>query len=121
MTNEERHWLAGLLEGEACFSVQRRPEGPRAYLRIHMIDRDVIEQAAKLMGKGSVWSPDPPSHRHTRPRFATQRTGRAAQEIMKDLYLLLGKRRRAQIDAVLHECDPNGNRYTAAVARKEED
>lgn len=112
MNARDRYWLAGLLEGEACFTVQRRPEGPRAFMRLHMIDRDVIDRVATLLGGRSVWSPDPPSHRHTQPRFATQVSGKAAQDLMVDLRPLLGARRQAKIDAILAECDPAGNRYT---------
>lgn len=46
MTEIETAWLAGILEGEGCFYFKRTP-----MVKLSMTDEDVVERAAKLVGK----------------------------------------------------------------------
>lgn len=47
MTNEEAAWLAGILEGEACFDfADSAKKFPR--IRISMTDKDVIQRVKSL-------------------------------------------------------------------------
>jgi len=48
-TKEEIAWLAGVLEGEACFDLNRGdPRYPR--MRIEMTDRDVLVRIKQILG-----------------------------------------------------------------------
>lgn len=45
-------WLAGLLEGEGCFSVRQDGQRRSPKVLINMTDKDVIERVAALVGSG---------------------------------------------------------------------
>ncbi len=53
MTTEEAAWLAGVLEGEGCFDLNR---GDSRYprVRVEMTDRDIIVRIKALVGGGSI-------------------------------------------------------------------
>lgn len=98
MRTEDIHWLAGLIEGEACFSPTQTPQGkvyPR--LPLGMKDHDVLLRAARLLGK----YPRQWENHKTKPFYMLQVSGRRAVEWMMTLYPLLGRRRQAQIFHVL--------------------
>lgn len=50
ISKEEIAWLAGLLEGEACFGYQNPKEKRWPEVRIEMTDKDIIERAQSLTG-----------------------------------------------------------------------
>lgn len=62
MTKVEIGWLAGLFEGEGSFYVNTIRKNGKTYkypaAAIKMTDRDVVEKAYQLFGKGNI--------RHTR-------------------------------------------------------
>ena len=103
LSTDERDaaWLAGLLEGEGCFTVTRA--GGLAYpvVSIHMTERSVIERVARLFdAPGKVWV-EQPRRVDWRTTYATALTGKAAAGLMTRLGPLMGQRRRAAIDAAL--------------------
>lgn len=97
----DRHWLAGLLEGEGSFA----PGPPRApswaHMYLQMCDRDVVERAAGVMGARSVWSNSRGAERGWRPIHGFTVGGEAAVTLMRSLRPLMGERRQAQIDRAL--------------------
>lgn len=64
MTEIEVAWLAGLLEGEGSFGLDTRAlhkykvstAPPAPYIKISMVDKDVIERVAVLVNKNSFFS-----------------------------------------------------------------
>ena len=52
MTELELHWLAGLLEGEGCFTVYKPEKNnyPVCAIQIAMTDKDVMDRVHKLIG-----------------------------------------------------------------------
>jgi hypothetical protein len=59
MTEVEIAWLAGLLEGEGCFSVTQRLEHNRLTTRVSVVlvmtDEDVVYRAQALTGLGRLY------------------------------------------------------------------
>lgn len=102
--NNDLHWLAGLLEGEAWFGVAKTRARNKVYLhpRIDLAttDEDIVRRAAKILG----------THCRSRARkgnykqvYQTIVYSTRALTWMKRLFPLLGKRRRAQIAAVIKQ------------------
>jgi hypothetical protein len=87
-------WLAGLLEGEGYFAfISDRPR-----ITISMTDRDVIEEAAKLMGDPKIYLTKRPDKKDI---FTIRISGYRAIGIMYQVLPFMKKRRTAQIFAVL--------------------
>lgn len=61
MTPEETAWVAGILEGEGCFSLTKRKSTAGEYYSFAMVlkmtDRDVVEKAFGLWGAGRFGGP----------------------------------------------------------------
>lgn len=97
------HWLAGLLEGEGCFS---STEGYPSIM-VKMVDRDVIERAQAILrpvvfrnGGNDVRGYGP--YDDTRQRqYVAKIAGRRAAGWMMTLYPLMGGRRQARIRNLL--------------------
>lgn len=98
-------WLAGLLEGEGCFSVRvRMGKGgfwilPR--ISLAMTDEDVVRRAHAMLAPKTKITIRPPAGRSKLTAFTVQASGRRAAAWMMTLYPLMGKRRRAKIRAIL--------------------
>jgi hypothetical protein len=99
-------WLAGLLEGEGTFAIQR-DSTEIAYPRISltMCDRATVERAARLMGAPSVTRKEPRDPDWSVSYFAAI-TGHQAATWMHQIRGLMGARRRASIDAALASYHP---------------
>lgn len=91
-------WIAGLLEGEGCFTWSQHA----AHIRLAMTDEDVVARAARILGTTSLRS-RPPGARGKRRVYLTQLCGRRAIGWMLTLYPLLALRRRERIRTVLAE------------------
>lgn len=103
LTNEDAHWLAGLLEGEGSFlhGPPSKPNTPR--IRVEMTDRDVIQRAARLMEVRSIHR----GHRHPelgwKPSYSIMLKGVRSVRMMLALRPLMGELRREQIDRALRD------------------
>ncbi len=96
MSDLELAWLAGLLEGEGCFSLHRRsPE-----IRLQMTDRDVVERVALLFGGRRVTA-GKPRNWGKQTVFTTSTQGDSAVQIMRAIRPHMGERRGARIDELL--------------------
>ena len=108
LTPIEVAWLAGLLEGEGCFTTRgnkttRWANGdPKLYPRIvvAMTDRDVVARAAELMG-----SYEPKIGRRKPPQQDMWWTelGKGAEvlDIMEQVLPLMGERRSKRIKELM--------------------
>jgi len=99
-------WLAGLLEGEGCFSTPSPGAPCRIY--IQMTDQDVMEKVGRLVNR-RVGRNHPPSHRDRgwKPTYRVVINGRPARTWMLRLYPFMGARRREKIDQILQNFDHN--------------
>lgn len=86
------YWLAGLLEGEGCFS-QHRHASPRLF--VGMTDEDTILRAQKIMGCGTISKPKRRRSHHKQMWVLTV-TAESVQWMMT-LYSLMSERRQARI------------------------
>jgi hypothetical protein len=99
-------WLAGLLEGEGTFTIGRySPQIAYPVIGLNMCDQEIVTRAAGMLGAPSV------NRREARqedwsPTYVTAISGQAAATWMRRLRGLMGKRRRAAIDAALAEYHP---------------
>lgn len=89
------HWLAGLLEGEGSFCLNRQIY---AVISIAMVDEDVIKRVANLLNV-SVTETDITINQKIMYKAAL--TGRRAIPILHELRPLMSLRRRHQIDSIL--------------------
>lgn len=114
-------WLAGLLEGEGCFSLQHYRGGKRTSkhyalpsIELGMNDRDVVLRAGLLLG-GNQKKPrkrvQRPPHK---PAFVWRVNGSRAVHVMKRLLPHMGSRRSKRIVGLVRAYErstgPNGGR-----------
>lgn len=101
MRETDRAWLAGILEGEACFdwndATKRYPR-----IRIEMKDEDVIKRVQKLCGGGARVIP----HNRSNPRHSTTYSFQVAdrkvvKKVLLAIYPWMGYRRKKAIDVFL--------------------
>src|SRR5690242_18360085 len=95
MTETEIAWLAGLLEGEGCFTLANKKTGQPA-VTINMTDRDVIERAAALMGAKNVLIKKREKP-HWKTAFVAQIRGYKAEKVMSIVLPHMGARRSSKI------------------------
>jgi hypothetical protein len=107
----DRFWLAGLLEGEGSFlkGPPCKPNLPR--ISLQMTDQDITEKAASLLGVSSVKGCKPKKEHH-KQCYAVVVRGAKAVEIMKELFPLMGERRKKQITAAIESHKPQINFFT---------
>ena len=117
MEKHELYWIAGILEGEGCFSPHKgkpRKDGSRAikaYIQLHMRDEDIVRRVCECTGVGKVYGPYHFTRNYAGATKAYDKskhsgqyrwcvTGDEALELLKELYPLMGERRREKIDEV---------------------
>jgi hypothetical protein len=87
------HWLAGLLEGEGSF-MPGEPSSPNApRISLAMTDFDIVRRAADLLGIKSVGEYEGKNGWQTSYSFHLK--GNRAIAVMRQLYPLMGARRKA--------------------------
>lgn len=94
MILKDVYWLAGLLEGEGCFSTSRFCP----IIALSMTDEDVVSRATKLLGASYG------RHICKKPRkdcFQVHLYGDKAIAWMMTLYPLMGKRRQERIREII--------------------
>jgi hypothetical protein len=97
-------WLAGLLEGEGSF-FPGAPSCPHLpVLTVQMIDRDVIERAAELLGRKPFRQKARKKHWNT--TYQVRVKGERAVLWMRALRPFMGVRRQAQIDRAIASYAP---------------
>ncbi|MFG3715820.1 hypothetical protein [Micromonospora sp. NPDC047730] len=109
-TREDVIWLAGLLEGEGAFDLQR---GRYPRVRVAMKDRDVVGRAATLMGCSVRLSLRPPPQA---AMWHAEIQGPAAEAVMRAVLPIMGARRSAKIAEVLGHA-PKTSKVPVAISR----
>lgn len=94
MHTRDIRWLAGFLEGEGSFTVNR---GVYPRVTVASTDLDVLQHAASILG-GNVLGPRKCGNLpHHKDDYHVSVNGKYAIAWMLTLYPLLGKRRRRRI------------------------
>lgn len=114
-------WLAGLLEGEACFMTVNRRVKDKTYKRIYvqlvMTDKDVMERAGALMGTRVC---DVPWHPlASKAIYRTAIHGDKAAGPMMTIYSFMGERRRKKIQECIATWKASPGRTKVQRARLE--
>ena len=92
-------WIAGLLEGEGCFTnSSQSPHRPK--IQLCMTDSDVVVRAAKLLKCHKVTEQKNLTKKNKKIYRATL-YGRRAASWMMTLYPLMGERRQKRIEELL--------------------
>lgn len=99
MDDKTLFWLAGLFEGEAHFGrgTPSQPRHPR--IALDMTDEDIVARVAALFDH--TYTPVFPKNDRWSTTYKFTMRGTPAAQLMKRLYLILGKRRQGQIDRAL--------------------
>ena len=99
----ELSWLAGLLEGEGCFTIEhRKPHNPKLRICLSMTDKDVIQRAYNVTNLGNMYGPY--KHGLMKPSYAWIVTNKQdVASIIMTLYPLMFSRRKAKIRELLQE------------------
>lgn len=96
-------WLAGLLEGEGCFSLKQDPRSvgsrARAVVAVKMTDKDVIQRAAMLMGGNAKFRAD--NRENKSDCYECSVSGAKAVAVMRGILPHMGARRSEKIQAIL--------------------
>lgn len=122
LTTKEAAWLAGLLEGEGCFTIQTQKQfgkiekdrsgdwTQRIHIRqypmvaLGMTDKDVMDSVASLLQTRCRGPYRVKSHPDNKPFYQLTLAGTRASELMRTLYPILHNRRRERIDQILKQC-----------------
>lgn len=95
MTKCDVVWLAGLLEGEGCFSLKHGLQ-----VSLNMTDLDVVTRAMQVFpGTTNIWAK--PATARTKCAYAISWNGRTAYELMKQILPEMGERRTEKILTVM--------------------
>ena len=105
---DELAWLAGLLEGEGCFSwskqhSERHKKKIVPLIVVGMTDRDVIEHVAKIWDRNVILCSPHKNRYGEKQMYQTRLYGKAAALLMAQLRPYMFGRRRAKIDEVLEQ------------------
>ncbi len=104
MTNpQDIIWLAGLLEGEGSFFLERVHGNARyAVIEVTMTDEDVIQRAAGIMGVKPAFRHAPAKVKAGhKPTWRARLRGKKAEALMRELLPQMGSRRSAKIEELL--------------------
>lgn len=109
MTPVELGWIAGILEGEGCFTPSRQKVGGKLYvyarIQLNMTDEDVMRRFRETVGMGNLNGPHPyKNHPEWKPRWHWDCRTTQAQELMRLVRPLMGERRGNVIDETLSIC-----------------
>lgn len=100
---QETLWLAGLLEGEACFHGTRDGHGKPsngACIQLLMTDEDVVNKAAAICN-AKVYPRKPDTRGKWKPAWRMCVSGNRAVEVMKRILPFMGQRRKCKIEELL--------------------
>lgn len=103
MNDKDLYWLAGYLEGEGCFTIDKISGRIYPKISLQTTDFDVIERARKLLDSKGPWNRKSNTKICTKPKpsWAINITGKKAVKYMKILLPLMGKRRQNRIREIL--------------------
>jgi hypothetical protein len=102
MDRQDLYWLAGLLEGEGSFQkpAPSEPKYPRITLR--MTDLDIVQKVVRFFGRNYIHTHKSKQANH-KDCYSTLVKGNPAVQLMRQLYPLMGERRKQQIEDAIGE------------------
>lgn len=94
ITKKDLFWLAGLIEGDGCFTSQKN----RPVVSLALTDKDVLEKAANLLNTSFYTATG--EKQGYKDQYIFQIKSEKAISIMNALYPYMGERRKIRIDDV---------------------
>ena len=99
---EDIYWLAGILEGEACFIAKKYQHGKYQHrqlrIGVEMCDKDIVERIKKITkATANVTLRNARPNRKHRPRYTINLNGARAIQWAQTIYPLMGERRQTAI------------------------
>lgn len=105
MSQRELGWVAGILEGEGCFSAYKNKWKEKTYLHakieVQSADRDVIDRIYEYTKLGTIGGPYKTRSAKHSPMHSWRVQGDDAKTLMRVVFDLMGKRRQEKIKLVL--------------------
>ena len=99
VTNLDRAWIAGLVEGEGSYYLRNSKDYPAVVFQLNMADEDVVRRAHRLSGRIGTVNPHDPGSRGVKQQWRWRISSQAEVAwFMDQMYPLMGERRRAKID-----------------------
>ena len=102
---EELAWVAGFLDGEGSFQVNKRESGRRDWrisIQITQVNREVLDKAARILGIGQINGPYAPKGISRLPQHRFYINGfERVQSVVARLWPWLGSIKRAQAKQAL--------------------
>jgi len=99
---KEIAWVAGILEGEGCFSINKNSPA----IRLGMTDLDVVERARSILKKNAkINTPQSAIGKNgnlLKQRYLLTLIGNIAIQWMMTIYPLMGFRRKMKIQEIIH-------------------
>lgn len=109
-TPENIAWLAGLLEGEGCFSLRYYKKYTYVSTRIVMTDFDVIDKIAEVVKEGTIMGPHSRKNSSNKPWKTWTLNEREPQmKLFEKILPWLGNRRREKVQQCLDILRANTN------------
>ncbi len=103
MKKTDLHWLAGIIEGEGCFSNSLGSGSIKPRIQVQSADLDVLEKL-KLIYDAPIGGPFKTRAKHHSPMYCWNVNGERARELIGIIRPLMSKRRQGQIDHSLSKC-----------------
>lgn len=107
MDEKEFCWLAGLLEGEGSFQKPPPSDMKRPRIYLETTDEDVIRKVNALVNLNYYMTDANDDNPNWKPSFRTLIRGQKAITLMRQIYPLMGERRKNQIAIALNEKPSN--------------
>lgn len=96
-------WFAGLMEGDGTFQMAQNGSKNKSSvtprMRISMLDRDIIERAAKILKSTITTYPTPKGNKMM--FSASSAKASIVEPLLKSMYPYMGERRKEQINKML--------------------
>ena len=103
ITDAEVAWVAGILEGEGCWTTKNQRESTW-WVAVRMTDQDVIERLASVTGVGTV-RPEPPQRAGAKPSWSWRvASGPHREWLTLKVWPWMGMRRRERILQIWPAC-----------------
>lgn len=111
MTRDDLFYIAGLLEGEGCFTWQRCSRNGKdisyggVLIDVKMVDKDIIDRYRQIVGATANQQKHKPSTPNSQTQYGQRISGHAAASLMRELLPLMGVRRSNRIRFLLEKWD----------------
>lgn len=116
ITSNQINWIAGILEGEGCFSHQGTPR-----IDLVMTDEDVIARARDILNKNEKIAITKAKLDNRKTSYKIVIFGSLAMSWMMSIYPLMGRRRKEKIREILILWKENRNTESYDENRKRRD